>query len=132
MSDPVLETIRVVVVAVLVLVGQRGVAKWSKQANDKTAQVADRGNDVADRANDIEGMDRLVHNLQTRLEKVEERADKLASRVQILEEERVRDKSLIRHLIDYAHTLRDALRSAGMKVPEPPAGLDFDGGPFKS
>lgn len=123
MSPAEIETVKVVAVAALVFIGQWVVARFSKQANMKTAEVQDK-------ANGIDGMDKLVHNLETRLEKVEARADALATRVQTLEEERTRDRSLIRHLIDYVHTLRDALRRAQVPVPEAPGGLDLEGGPL--
>jgi len=116
-------TLQVIAVALLALVGQLVIARYSKRANDKTAEVQDR-------ANTIDGTDRLIHNLETRLDKVEKRADSLAGRVAQLEEERTRDRSLIRHLIDYVHVLRDALRGANVPVPEAPGGLDLDGGPL--
>ena len=101
-----------IVVALLVLVGQWVVARNSRKANAET--------------NKVDGNDKLIHNLETRLEKVEERADKLATRVQALEEERIRDKSLIRNLWNYVVTLRERLRALGQPLPDPPGALDFD------
>lgn len=123
MDPATIEAIRLVAVAALVFAGQRVVAKYSKQANEKTAEVQAR---ASDRTSDIEGMDRLVHNLETRLAKVEGEAERLAQRVRVLEEERVRDKSMIRSLILYVRTLRDALRVLGQPIPEAPGGLDLD------
>lgn len=123
MDTATIEAIRFIVVAALVFAGQRLIAKYSKQANLKTAEVQARANE---RTSDIEGMDRLVHNLETRLARVEDRADRLADRVRMLEEERVRDKSMIRSLIAYARSMRDMLRTLGQPIPEPPGGLDLD------
>ena len=108
------------ITGLLSLAGVVWVARLSRAANAKTAEVQQE-------ANALDGMDKLVKNLETRLGNVEERAEKLAERVQTLESERVRDKSLIRHLITYAQILREALRNLGQPVPEPPGGLDLDG-----
>lgn len=122
MNPAVIEAIRFILVAALVYAGQWTVGKFSKQANARTAEVQDRANE---RTSDIEGMDRLVHNLETRLDKVEKANEKLAERVQLLEEERVRDKSMIRGLLAYIRTLRNSLSAAGQPIPEPPGGLDL-------
>ena len=119
MNPALLGLIQGTVVAVVFVFGQRIVARYSKQANDKTVAVQDR-------ANDIDENDKLIRNLASRLTSVEARADLLADRVRALEDERIRDKSLIRNLWAYVVTLRERLKALGQPLPEPPGALDFD------
>lgn len=119
-----------VVVALLVFAGQRVIASSSKQANDKTAEVQKD-------ANAVSGFHELVGDLRAELdrlggkvERLEDALDKTNRHVKTLEDQRAKDKTLIRYLVTYIRTLIAALTRAGMPIPEAPAGLDLDGGPL--
>lgn len=121
-----------IVTGIVSVIGSALVA-WltSRSSRAATAEMAK----VQNRQTDIDGMDRLVHNLEARLgkveaelERVETEAAQLHDRVRTLEQERTRDRALIRHLISYVNVLREALRAANLTVPNAPGGLDLDGG----
>lgn len=119
-----------VVVALLVFAGQRVIANSSKQANDKTA-------DVQKDANAVSGFHELVGDLRTdigrlrsEVSELRDELDKTNRHVKTLEDQRAKDKSLIRYLVAYVRTLIAALTQAGIPIPEAPAGLDLDGGPL--
>lgn len=121
MNPASIEAAKVIAVAVLVLAGQWVVARYSKKANDKTAEVQQDANAVA-------GFHQLVGDLRTEVDRLRTEVGELRQHVLALEGERTRDRSLIRHLIGYVNVLIAALRTAGQPIPEAPGGLEFDGG----
>ena len=123
MNPATIEAAKVIAVAVLVLVGQWVVARYSKKANDKTVEVQKDANAVA-------GFHELVGDLRAEVDRLRNDVGELRKQVLALEGERANDRSLIRHLVAYVNVLRSALRGAGQSVPEAPGALDLDGGPL--
>lgn len=122
----------VVTIAGSYLVARVG-AKVSRHATDTTAALTQEANALTREANAMEGLDRLVKNLETDMARLRQdhdtlrgEHDRLGEHVKALEKERAKDKTLIRNLIAYARLLIEALRTAGMPVPDPPAGIDAE------
>ena len=113
--------------------GARVAARVSKYGTDTTAALAEESNAITQEANAVAGFHSLVGDLQTEMARLrkdnnELRAEhnRLGEHVQALEKERVKDKALIRNLVTYARLLIQTLRTAGMPVPDPPAGIDAE------
>jgi hypothetical protein len=123
--------------AVITLAGSYVVARVgarvSRHATDTTAALTEEANALAGEANAVAGFHSLVGDLQVDLARlrVDHNAlrvehDRLGEHVKVLEKERAKDKALIRNLIGYARLLIATLRTAGMAVPDPPAGIDTE------
>jgi predicted nucleic acid-binding Zn-ribbon protein len=130
-THDVLYVIGLAVTGLATYLGVRLTARVSQKATDTTAVLSKE-------ANAISGFHQLVGDLQRSFDQLREDHNKLRHEhnelqrhVAKLEEQRDRDKSLIRLLISYVTTLRDTLRREQLPIPDAPAGLDLDGGPLR-
>lgn len=108
-------------------------ARVSQHATDTTAALTEEANAITEEANAVAGFHQLVGDLQADMARLRKDHDalrtehnRLGEHVKTLEKERVKDKTLIRNLIGYARLLIETLRTAGMAVPDPPAGIDAE------
>lgn len=135
---------QLVIGAGLTLVGTYITAKFalksSTHATDKSAEVQQEQNAVtgyekltADLRKDLDrvrvDLTRLTESHETltgKHETLTKKHENLREHVTTLEQQRARDKTLIRYLINYARQLRDELVKVGVPVPDGPGGIDLD------
>lgn len=119
-----------VIGAALTLAGTYITAKFALKSS---THAVDKSTEVQHEQNAVSGYEKLTADLRADLDRLRADLDRLAEdqrtlrrHVTTLEEQRVRDKTLIRYLINYARQLRDELMKLGVPVPDGPGGIDLD------
>lgn len=112
-----------VISAVVVIGGAWLTARYAARSADRATH---KSAEVQQEHNAITGYAQLVDDLHRDVKRLREEVQELREDMSTLKQQRVRDRTMIRHLIEYARLLRAVLANAGLPVPEMTAGIDLD------
>lgn len=128
MMDALSGVLAYVVGPSIVTVGTAMAARAAARGSVKAAEVSAETNQEATA---VSGYHQLVEDLRTDVTRLRQDHDSLREEhedirrhVKLLEDQALRDKSLIRHLVAYIRVLRKEISRLGGAVPEAPIGVE--------